>query len=45
MSVDGIERQELTAPRDGTLKIDINGTTHQYLVDEGSEITFEWENR
>jgi hypothetical protein len=45
MSARGVERQELTAPEDGTLRIEIDGTPHQYLVDEDAEITIEWSKR
>ena len=39
----GIERQHIVAPEDGTLTIAINGTEHEYALEEGDDVVFEWQ--
>ena len=41
----GIERQHIVAPEDGTLTIAINGTEHEYALEEGDDVVFEWQER
>ncbi len=38
-----LERQHIVIPEDGTLTVAINGTKHQYDLDEGDDVVFEWE--
>jgi DNA-directed RNA polymerase subunit RPC12/RpoP len=39
----GIERQHIVAPGDGTLTVAINGTEYKYVLEEGDDVVFEWQ--
>lgn len=37
------ERERFEAPADGVFTITLDGTEHDYVLDEGDEVVFEWE--
>jgi len=39
----GIERQHIVIPEDGILTVAINGTEHEYDLEEGDDVVFEWQ--
>jgi len=43
MSGSSLERKPMAVPRDGVFRVIVDGTEHEYRLQEGDEIALEWE--